>query len=173
MAVETYEAFEKELNFNQASISADWRFARKFTFGASGVFGDYSDGNNKRRGSAQLFWSHEGKLKIMTGPTLTYMDFTNPYPGGYWAPDWVRNASWRLMLEARNGRMTFKLDGSLGLEQELGSDALTVAGVSGRWGWRLGDSTLIAAEAGYSRSRFSSASGYNRKFIGLSLKAMF
>lgn len=173
MAVETYQAFDKELEFQQASLSADWRFARKFTLGASGILADYSDGNLKRRAAAHLFWNREGRLKIMTGPTLTYMDFTDPYPGGYWAPDWVRNGSWRLMLETRSGRMTFKFDGSVGLEQELGSDALTVAGFSGRWGWRLGDRTLVAAEAGYSRSRFSSASGYNRKFVGLSLKAMF
>ena len=173
MALETYQAFEKHLYFNQGSLSADWRFARKFTLGASGILGDYSDGNFKRSGSAHLFWGREGKLKIMTGPTFTYMDFSDPYPGGYWAPDWVRNGSWRLMLETRTGDMTFKLDGSVGLEQELGSEALTVAGVSGRWGWRLGDSTLLSAEAGYSRSRFSSASGYNRKFVGLSFKAMF
>ncbi len=173
MIVETYPGFENHLNFSQASISADWRFARKFTLGGVGIYGDYSDGNTKRSGAAHLFWNREGKLKIMTGPTFTYMDFTDPYPGGYWAPDWVRNGSWRLMLETRSGKMTFKIDGSIGLEQELGSDALTVAGVAGRWGWRLGDRTLVSAEAGYSRSRFSSASGYNRKFVGLSLKAMF
>ncbi len=173
MALETYHAFEQHLDFNQASVSADWRFARKLTFGASGILGDYSDGNNKRSGSAHLFWNREGRLKIMTGPTFTYMDFSDPYPGGYWAPDWVRNGSWRLLLETRSGRMTFKIDGSVGLEKELGSEALTVAGVSARWGWRLGHRTLISAEAGYSRSRFTSASGYNRKFAGLSLKAMF
>ncbi len=173
LAVETYPAFAKHLNFNQASVSADWRFARKFTLGGAGIFGDYSDGNTRRSGSAHLFWNREGKLKIMTGPTFTYMDYTDPYPGGYWAPDWVRNGSWRLLLVTRHGRMTFKLDGSVGLEQELGSDALTVAGISGRWGWRLADRTFLSAEAGYSRSRFSSASGYNRKFVGLSLKAMF
>jgi len=173
MAVETYQAFEKHLYFNQASVSADWRFARRLTFGASGILADYSDENTKRSGGVHLFWNREGRLKIMTGPTFTHMDFTIPYPGGYWAPDWVRNGSWRLMLETRTGAMTFKLDGSVGLEQELGSDALTVAGISGRWGWRLGARTLVSAEAGYSRSRFSSASGYNRKFVGLSLKAMF
>jgi len=173
MALETYTAFDKQLTFNQASVSADWRFARKFTLGGSGIFGDYSDDNNKRSGSAHLYWKREGKIKILTGPKFTYMDFTNAYPGGYWAPDWVRNGSWRLLLEARSGRMTFKFDGSVGLEKELGSETLTVVGMSGRWGWRLGERTLISAEAGYSRSRFTSASGYNRKFIGLSLKAMF
>jgi Tetratricopeptide repeat len=173
MAVETYQAFEKHLEFNQASVSADWRFARNFTLGASGIFADYSDDNTKRRGSTQLYYHREGRLKIITGPSFTYMDFSIPYPGGYWAPDWVRNGSWRLMLETRTHHMTFKLDGSVGIEKELGSEALTVAGVSGHWGWRLGDRTLLAAELGYSRSRFSSASGYNRKFAGLSLKAMF
>lgn len=173
MVVETYPAFDNHLYFNQASVSADWRFARKFTLGAVGIYGDYSDGNTKRSGSAHLYWNREGKVKIMTGPTFTYMDFTDPYPGGYWAPDWVRNGSWRLLLETRRGRMTFKLDGSVGLEQELGSDALTVAGAAARWGWRLGDRTLVSAEAGYSRSRFTSASGYNRKFVGLNFKAMF
>ncbi len=172
-ALETYDAFAKRLEYNQANLSADWRFARNFTLGAAGILGDYSDGNSKRSGSAHLFWKREGRLQIITGPSLTYMDFSDPYPGGYWAPDWVRNGSWRLMLETRTRRMTFKLDGSLGLEKELGSEALTVAGVSGRWGWRLGDRTLLAAEAGYSRSRFSSASGYHRKFAALSLKAMF
>ncbi len=173
MALETYQAFDERIDFQQVSASADWRFARHFTVGGAGILADYSDGNTKRNGSAHLFWGREGSLKILTGPTLTYMDFTIPYPGGYWAPDWVRNGSWRLMLETRTQRMTFKLDGSVGMEKELGSEALTVAGMSGRWGWRLGDRTFVSAEIGYSRSRFSSASGYNRKFAGLSLKAMF
>jgi len=173
MALETYQAFDEHIDFQQASASFDWRFARHFTLGGVGMLADYSDGNSRRNGAAHLFWGREGRLKILTGPTLTYMDFSDPYPGGYWAPDWVRNASWRLMLETRTKSMTFKLDGSVGLEEELGSEALTVAGVAGRWGWRLGDRTLLAAEAGYSRSRFSSASGYNRKFASLSLKAMF
>ena len=173
MALETYQAFDQRIDFEQANASFDWRFARHFTFGAGGLLADYSDGNDKRTGNAHLFWAREGRLKIMTGPTFTYMDYSIPYPGGYWAPDWVRNGSWRLLLETRTDRMTFKIDGSVGIEKELGADALTVAGMSGRWGWRLGDRTLVSAEIGYSRSSFSSASGYNRKFAGLSLKAMF
>lgn len=173
MALETYQAFDQHLNFTQASLSADWRLGRRFTLGASGILADFSDDNSKRQGSAHLFWKREGPLKIITGPVLTYMDFTHPYPGGYWAPDWVRNGSWRVILEARTRRMVFKFDGSLGQEKELGSAALTVAGISGHWGWRLGRNSLLAAELGRSRSRFSSASGYHRTFANLKFKVMF
>ncbi|MCP4291265.1 MAG: hypothetical protein GY780_05460 [bacterium] len=173
MALETFQAFDKQLDFNQASVSADWRFARHFTLGGSGILADYSDGNSKRAGSGHLYWKREGKLQIITGPKLTYMDYSLSYPGGYWSPDWVRNGSWRLMLETRRGKMIFKFDGSIGREQEQGSDSLTVGGLSGHWGWRFGDRTLASLDAGYSRSKFSSASGYNRKFVGLNLKVMF
>ena len=169
----TYQAFEKELGYEQGSASMDWRFARHFNLGVSGIYGDYSDGNSKRRGSSNLYWRREGKVQILTGPVLTYMDFETAYPGGYWSPDWVRNASWRLMLETRSGHSLFKLDGSLGLEKELGADTLTVAGISGHWGWRFADEWLAALEVGHSRSRFDSASGYRRTFVNLSLRAMF
>lgn len=169
----TYQAFERELGYLQGSTSADWRFARHFSMGLSGIYGDYSDGNEKKHGKASLYWRREGKVQVLTGPVLSYMDFTMNYPGGYWSPDWVRNASWRLMLESQTGRSVFKLDGTLGLEREIGAETLTVAGISGHWGLRLGDDLLGAVELGHSRSRFASASGYRRTFLNLILRKIF
>lgn len=169
----TYEALAKELGFEQAGGSFDWRFARHFSFGLGGIYGHYSDENVKKQGKANLYWRRDGKVQIVTGPVLTYMDFKQPYPGGYWAPDWVRNAGWRIMLETRAGRSVFKIDGGLGLEKENGSDALTVGSLSGHWGWRFDDNWLGAVEVGHSRSRFDSDTGYKRVFLNVMLRAMF
>ena len=172
-AVETYYALDQHLHYEQANLSADWRFARRWTLTAAGNLADYSDGNSKRRGALQLFWKREGRVTVTAGPSLTYMDFSDPYPGGYWAPDWVRNGSFTVRLNARTRTMTFAVDGSVGTEKEPGSEAITVGGLSGRIGWRLGPDVLLAVQGGHSQSRFSSAGGYKRTFVGLSLRAMF
>ena len=171
--VETFSALNDRIGFKQANLSANWRFARHFTLGASGQLADYSDDNEKLKGGLRLDWRREGRWEIIAGPVLTYMDFSIPYPGGYWAPDWVRNGSIEATLKTRTGRMTFMLNGSFGLEKELGSDALTVGGASGRVGWRFSRGWLAALEGGYSKSSFATASGYSRTFANLSVRALF
>ena len=171
--VETFVAMNDKIGFKQANLSAGWRFARHFTLGASGELADYSDGNEKLKGGLRLDWRREGRWEIIAGPVLTYMDFSIPYPGGYWAPAWVRNGSFQATLKTRTGRMTFMLNGSLGLEEELGSEALTVGGASGRVGWRFSRGWLAALEGGYSKSSFATASGYSRTFANLSVRALF
>jgi hypothetical protein len=171
--VETFAALNSKIGFKQANLSAGWRFARHFTLGASGQLADYSDGNEKLKGGLRLDWRREGRWEIIAGPVLTYMDFSIPYPGGYWAPDWVRNGSIEATLKTRTGRMTFMLNGSIGLEQELNNDTLTVGGASGRVGWRFSRGWLAALEGGYSKSSFATASGYSRTFANLSVRALF
>jgi hypothetical protein len=134
---------------------------------------DYSDGNEKRKGTLRVDWRREGRWDISVGPVLTYMDFSRPYPGGYWAPDWVRNGSLAATVKTRTGRLTFGLNGSLGLEMEQGADSQTVGGASGRVGWRFARGWLAALEGGYSKSAFASASGYSRTFANLSVRALF
>jgi hypothetical protein len=172
-AVETFYALNNRLHYEQANLSADWRFARGFTAGVAGNLADYSDGNTKQKVSANLRWKREGKWELHLGPDLTYMDFSQAYPGGYWAPDWVRSAGLGLTLKTRGQRTTYLLNGSLGREKETGAEAMTVGGISGRVGWRFGGSTLLAVEAGYSKSSLTADSGYNRTFAGISLKAAF
>jgi tetratricopeptide (TPR) repeat protein len=172
-SVETFYALNNRIGFKQGNLSAGWRFARRLTLGASGQVADYSDGNEKLRGGLRLDWRREGRWEIIVGPVLTYMDFSIPYPGGYWAPDWVRNGSVEATVKTRTGRMTFRVNGSLGLEKELGADTLTVGGASGRIGWRFSKGWLAALEGGYSRSSFASASGYSRTFANLSVRALF
>lgn len=172
-AVETYPALSRHLHYEQASLSADWRFAPRFSCGVAGNLAGYSDGNTKRRAAANLRWRHEGRLEIHLGPDLTIMDFSQPYPGGYWAPDLVRSAGGTLTLKTRAGRMTFLANGSLATEKETGSDAVTVGGASARIGWRFADGFLAAVEGGYSKSRLTTDSGYNRTFATVSLKGTF
>ncbi len=172
-AVETYQALADHLHQEQVNASVDWRFARHLTLGAAGFLGDYSDGNSRRKGSATLRWRREGRWQWHLGPRLDYMDFSHPYPGGYWAPDWVRNGSLALTVKTRGKGWTFKLDGSWGLEKEAGAEAISVGGVSGRLGLRLGGLSLLAVEAGYSRSKLDSDSGYRRTFAQLSYKGSF
>ena len=171
--VETFFALNDKIGYRQASLSADWRFANHFKLGASGKAADYSDGNEKLRGGLRLDWRKEGRWNFIVGPVLTYMDFSIPYPGGYWSPDWVRNGSIEATVMTRTSRMTFKINGSVGREKELGADAVTVGGVSGRVGWRFSPGWLAAIEGGYSKSSFASASGYSRTFANLSVRALF
>jgi hypothetical protein len=171
--VETFFALNNRIAYRQANLSADWRLARRWTLGAAGEAADYTDGNEKLRGGLRLDWRREGRWDIRVGPVLTYMDFAIPYPGGYWAPDWVRNGSVEATLKTRTRRLTFKLNGSIGLEKELGADSQTVGGASLRVGWRFRPAWLAALEGGYSKSAFASASGYSRTFANLSVRAFF
>ena len=173
MPVETFLAMDQHLYFQQANLSADLRLGRSGALVVAGKLADYSDGNTKRYGLTRLLWRREGRIQIQLGPSFTYMDFTNPYPGGYWAPDWVRNVSLELTLKKRSQMMTYRLQGTLGREKECGADAMNVGGISGRVGWRFRPNALFAAECGYSRSSFSSASGYRRTFLSLSVRALF
>jgi tetratricopeptide (TPR) repeat protein len=171
--VETFAALNDHIGFQQANLSADWRFARHWKLGASGQAADYSDGNEKLRGGLRVDWRREGRWEFIVGPVLTYMDFAVPYPGQYWAPDWVRNGSVEATVQTRTRRMTFRFNGSIGSEKELGSDAKTVGGASARVGWRFSPGWLAALEGGYSKSSFASASGYSRTFANLSVRAFF
>lgn len=172
-AVETFYALNQELHYEQANASIDWRFARHWSWGLAGNLADYSDGNTKKKAKANLRWKREGRWQLQLGPDLTYMDFTNPYPGGYWAPDWVRNGSLVAILSTRGQRWTFQIDGSLGQEKETGADAITVGGASARWGWRVSQGSLLAVQAGYSKSSLTADSGYDRKFAAVNFKAAF
>ncbi len=171
--VETFFALNNQLHYEQANASADFRLSRRFSASVAGNLATYSDGNDKRRGSARVIWKREGKWEVQAGPVLTYMDFSIPYPGGYWAPDWVRNGSLEATVKTRSTHWTWRLNGSLGLEKETGADAVTVGGASLRVGWRLRPDWLVALEGGHSRSSFSSASGFNRTFLSLSARAFF
>lgn len=172
-AVETYAALSRHLHYEQASLSADWRFAPRFSCGVAGNLADYSDGNTKRRAAANLRWRHEGRLEIHLGPDLAWMEFSDPYPGGYWAPGNVRSAGGNLTLKTRTGRLTFQANGSLATEKETGSAALTVGAASARLGWRLAGGFLAAVEGGYSKSRLATDSGYNRTFAAVTFKGAF
>ena len=172
-AVETFYAMNRHIHYEQANLSADWRFGRHFKTGLAGNLASYSDGNSKRKLAANLRWRHKGKWDIHLGPDLTYMDFSDAYPGGYWSPDWVRNASLGLTVKTRTKRMTYLVNGSLGLEKEAGAESITVGGISGRVGWRLRPGSLLSLEIGYSRSSLTADSGYNRKFAALNFKAAF
>lgn len=171
--VETFAALNDLIGYKQANLSADWRFARHFSLGASGLAADYSDGNEKLQGGLRVDWRSEGRWNFIVGPVLTYMDFSIPYPGQYWSPSWVRNGSIQATASTRTGRMTFKFNGSIGNEMELGSDGKTVGGASARVGWRFSPGWLAALEGGYSKSSFATASGYSRTFANLSVRALF
>ena len=172
-AVETFYALDRHLHFEQLSLSADWRPARHWSAGLAGDAATYSDGNDRRRARASLKWRREGRWEVAAGPVLTYMDFAEAYPGGYWAPDWVRNGSLEATVKTRGRRTTWRLSAGFGLEKEPGADAQTVGSVSGRVGWRVAAGWLVAAEAGWSKSSFASASGYSRTAASLGARALF
>lgn len=172
-ALETYDAFAKELRLDQMSLSADWRPWRHWTVAGVLKQADLSDDNRRRQASLRAFWRREGRLEWRLGPALSYMDHTDPYPGGYWAPDWVRSGRIEANAIRRWARTTLRIDGSLGLEKELGADVITVGSVSVRLAHRIAARWLVAVEAGHSRSKFTSDSGYNRTLAGINVRALF
>ena len=171
--VETYFALANRLHYEPVALSADWRFARAWTLSGAGQYAGYSDGNERRRGSLQLMWQRPGLWEWTAGPVFYYMDYKIPYPGGYWAPDWVRNGSLSLKLKRRWSRVIAAVDGSYGLEKETGADAVAVGGIHGHVGWRFHAAWLVSTDLGYSRSSFTSDSGYNRTTISIRLRALF
>jgi len=171
--LDTYQALASKIHYETGSLSADYRFHRNWMLSAAGQLSDFSDGNARRRGFGALKWRREGTWSINLGPTFLYMDHDLAYPGGYWSPKWVRNGSIALGLKRSWDRWVLHLDGSIGQEQELGSDSLTVGGAAGRLGYRVSPGWLIHAGGGYSRSRFSSASGYSRTAINVGARALF
>jgi tetratricopeptide (TPR) repeat protein len=171
--VETFFALANEIGYDQGNLSADYRLARRWKLTAAGELADYSDGNEKRKGTLRLTWRREGRWEIHAGPVFTYMDFARAYPGGYWSPDWVRNGSLEATVKTRLEHWTFRLNGSIGSEKELGSGAITVGGASLRVGWRFRPAWLAAVEGGYSKSSFATASGYSRTFGNVSVRAFF
>ena len=171
--VETFFALNNHIHYEQANASADIRLGRHVSGSIAGNFADYSDGNSKKKGAARLTWKREGKWEIHAGPVFTYMDFATAYPGGYWAPGWVRNGSLEATLKTRSANWTWRLNGALGLEKEVGGDAVTVGGASMRAGWRFDQDWLLALEGGHTRSSFGAASGFNRTFVNLSARAFF
>ena len=171
--VQTYEAIDRDVHYEPASLSADWRVTRRWTLSGSGETAWYSDGNRRRRGAARLSWRHDGAWALTLGPAAYYMDYTTPYPGGYWAPDWVRNASLTATVKRRWGRVAVGLDGSWGLEKEQGAEAITVGGAAAHVGWRLAPGWLVAVDASRSRSRLASDSGYERTVLGVRMRALF
>lgn len=172
-AVETYGSLDRRLHHEQANLSLEWRLARRWRIHAAGEAADYSDGNLRRRGTAGLRWQREGKVNLKAGPALSYMDFREAYPGGYWAPDWVRSVRLEAGLATRSRRTTWRLDASVGREREAAATAITVGSVSARFGWRFAPGWLVALEGGYAKSRFASAGGYDRTRVGLALRALF
>lgn len=172
-AVETFFALDRHIHFEQVGLSVDWRLGRRWNTGLAGDLATYSDGNDRSRGRAHLKWRREGRYEVSLGPVLTYMDFAIPYPGGYWSPDWVRNASLEGTVSTRTRVMTYRLSAGYGFEKENGADGQNVGSLSGRVGWRFRPGWLLAADAGYSKSSFASASGYSRTFAGLSARALF
>ena len=171
--MESLQALGKELRLDLVSLSADWRPGRAWTLSGAVQQGDLTDGNRRRRGSVGLTWRREGRLELRLGPSLTYMDHERPYPGGYWAPDWVRNVGLDARVARRWGRVSVHVAGRLGQEKELGADAITVGSVSGHLGWRFARRWHAIAEVGTSRSRFDSATGYRRTTASLAVRALF
>ena len=172
-AVETFYALDRHIHFEQAGLSGDWRLGRSWSTGLAGDLADYSDGNDRSRARAYLKWRRSSRYEISIGPVLTYMDYSTPYPGGYWAPDWVRNSSLEASVSTRTRVMTYRLNAGFGFERETGSDGQNVGSLSGRLGWRFQPGWLAAVELGYSKSSFASASGYSRTFANLSARALF
>ena len=173
MPVETMNAIYDETYFSMANLSFDWRLSRHFLLGASGQLADYSDDNRKSYGSARLAWRREGRLECSLGLVYTYLDFKDPYTGNYWSPDWMRNGSVELRLASRLSRWALRLDGRVGQEKELGSNTTTVGSANGHVGFRISGRALLAANGGYSRSRFTTASGYNVIFASLALRLFY
>ncbi|MFO7652696.1 MAG: hypothetical protein R6X25_02635 [Candidatus Krumholzibacteriia bacterium] len=171
--VETMTALGQELNLRQVSLSADARLTRHLLAVVAGQVADYTDDNVRRVGSARLLWRHEGPVEWRLGPSVTTMDFETPYPGGYWAPDWMRNVAVEGSALVRTGRWVLRAEARYGREREAGSDAIAVGGGAAHVGWRLSPGALLSIDAGYSKSRLATASGWSRTFAGLALRFFY
>ncbi len=171
--VETYVAFGEHLHYEPLSLSADWRFARQWTLSGAGQYASYSDDNTRRRGSLQLWWKHTGAWDLAVGPGIYVMDYTHPYPGGYWAPEGVRNATMAAKIAHHWARLAIAVDGSYGVEKETDADAIAVGGIHGHVGWRFVPGWLLGLDAAHSRSRFTSDSGYHRTTGTVAIRALF
>jgi len=172
-AIESLQALGNELTMQLVSLSADWRLNRAWTMAAVGQQGDLSDDNRRRRANVRLLWRREGRVEVRLGPSFTYMEHTTAYPGGYWAPARVRNIAMEAMVVRRWDRLVARVEGNLGLETEQDADTITVGSVSGHLGWRLAPRWLLSLDGGHSRSRFASATGYNRTTASLGIRALF
>lgn len=172
-ALESLDALSRELRLDLVSLSADWRVARAWTASAVVQHGSISDDNERQRGSARLSWRREGRLELQVGPSFTYMDHRTAYPGGYWAPGWVRNVGLEGRAARRWDRLAVRVQAGVGQETEQGADTITVGNVSGHVGWRFDGRWLLGLDAGHSRSRFATASGYDRTLVSVNLRALF
>ncbi len=172
-AVETYLGFGRELERRQASLSLERRLPGGWSVAASATHGDYTDGNRSDLLVARAGWRRDGRCLWEVGAVGRRLDFRTPYPGAYWAPDWLGSGGLEASLQARRGDCTFRLGGSLAREKEAGAAAITVGAATGRLGWRFAPGWLLALEAGWSQSALSTASGYHRTSLGAGLRAFF
>ncbi len=174
LPIETVPSLTREITASTANASLDWRFRHQWSLGVAGQASRYSDQNERLYGTARLQWHREGRVEVAVAPVFTYLDFKEPYPGnGYWSPSWMRNASLEAVLQSRWDRWTLRAEGRLGREKELGSESITVGGLTLRLGWRFSPRALLAVAGGYSESRLASPSGYRRHYLSLALRAFF
>ncbi len=172
-AIDTYLGFAQKIGYTQESLSGDWILIPRLTLSAAGLHARYSDSNRKLLGRLTAGWHGEGTVEIDLRASFTHMDFTRPYPGGYWSPDWVRNGSLQAKAKVQGKRITLTCETSLGREKEANSRTITVGGGSLRLGYRITSDWFVAVSGGHSRSSFSTASGYRRTFLGLTIKGNF
>lgn len=172
LPVETLLALHGKTHSTQGSVSLDWRLTPVWALSAATARGVYSDDNRRWLSSARLAWHREGRFDLSLGPVLTYLDFSQPGIG-YWSPPWMRNASLDASITRRGALWLARVNGRYGLEKELQSAAIGVGGVSGHMARRVGAGVLVALDVGHSRSRLTSSSGYNRTFVGLSVRGFF
>jgi hypothetical protein len=172
-AVETYLAFGREIERRQASLSLEHRLPAGWSVSLAGTHGDYTDDNRSDLLVGRVGWRRDGRCLWQAGLVGKWLDFRNPYPGGYWAPDWLHSGGLEASLRARRGDCTFRLGGSLAREKEAGAGAITVGAATGRVGWRFAPDWLLGVEAGWSQSSLNTASGYHRTSLGAELRAFF
>ncbi len=170
--VETMSALAQRIWLRQGSLSCDRRLASGWTLSAAALRAAYSDDNRRWLTSARLTWRREGRLELAAGPALTWLDFERA-GSGYWSPDWMRNVTLEAAASTRGRRWTASIAGRYGYEKEPGSAAISIGGISARWGWRLAPGALVVLDAGHARSRLASSSGYNRDHLSLAVRGFF
>ncbi len=172
-AVETYLALGEHLERRQASLSLEHRLSRRWSAAVVGIAGEYTDGNRSDRLTARAAWRHDGRVFVQAGPVVNLLDFSVPYPGGYWAPDDMRSAGLEAMVRSRGRTVAWRLSGTLAREKEASSRAITVGGISGRVGWRFAPDWLLGLEAGHAASSLNNAGGYRRTSASVDIRAFF